>query len=112
MEVTATARFVRASPSKVRPVARLVHGRSVDDALKVTEFGKQKAAVLIGRTLRSAIANAQSNDEMSSGELRVKEAIVDEGPRLKRYWSRARGTVRPIQKRTCHIRIVLTDEPD
>ena len=110
MQVEATMRFARLSPSKARPVARLISGLPVSEALKITQFSPQKAATLLGKTLQSAIANAQNNAELEVDALRVKEAIVNEGPRLRRYWPRARGSASPIRKRMCHIRIVLTDD--
>lgn len=109
MDVTAKTRFVRISPSKARDLARELQGLPVADALKVTQFSARKAAPLIGKTLKSAIANAENNAELSVDDLKVKEAVVDEGPRMRRHWARARGGVSPVIKRMSHIRIVLTD---
>jgi large subunit ribosomal protein L22 len=109
MDVKATARFVRLSPFKARDLIRRLKGQPVAEALKVTEFSSRKAAVLIGKTLKSALANAEKNAKLDVDDLTVKEAVIDEGPRLKRHWQRARGMASPILKRTCHIRIVLTD---
>jgi len=109
MDVTATTRFVRISPSKARDLARELRGLPVAEALKIAEFSPRKAAPLIGKTLKSAIANAENNAELSVDDLRVKEAIVNEGPRMRRHWARARGGVSPVIKRMSHIRIVLTD---
>ena len=109
MDVKATTKYVRISPFKARDLAHRVQGMPVGEALKITDLSERKAAFLIGKTLRSAIANAQNNAGLSVDELVVKEAVVNEGPRLKRYWPRARGSVSPIIKRTSHIQIVLTD---
>lgn len=109
MDVTATAKYVRSSPSKARDLARRMLGLPVGEALKITEFSDRKAAFLIGKTLKSAIANAENNAKLSVDELRVKEAVIGDGPSLKRYRARARGRAGRILKRTCHIRIVLTD---
>jgi large subunit ribosomal protein L22 len=109
MDISATARFVRLSPSKARDLARKLQGLPVADALKITELSPRKAAALIGKTLKSAMSNAENNADLRPDGLRVKTAVIDEGPRLKRHWPRARGSVRPILKRMCHIRIVLTD---
>lgn len=95
--------------SKARPLARRLRGLPVAEALALTQFSKMKAAQYLGKTLKSAIANAQNNADMSVDALRVKEAIVDEGPRLKRHWHRARGSASPVMKRLCHVEIVLTD---
>jgi large subunit ribosomal protein L22 len=110
MEVKAIARRVRMSPTKARDLAREIQGKSVAEALRTTTISERKAAFQIGKTLKSAIANAESNADLDVDDLRVKEALIDEGPRMKRYWPRARGMVRHIQKKTCHIKIVLTDD--
>jgi large subunit ribosomal protein L22 len=85
-------------------------GRSVPEALNITQASRRKAAFQLGKTLKSAIANAENNAGLSAEELYVKEAVVDEGPRMRRYWPRARGMVSPIQKKFSHIRIILSDE--
>jgi large subunit ribosomal protein L22 len=110
MDVESVSKFVRLSPSKARDLARRMRGLGISDALKVTEFDPRKAARMIGKTLKSAVADAEHNADLSVDHLRVKDAVVEEGPRLKRWWPRARGSASPILKRTCHIRIVLTDE--
>lgn len=112
MKVTAKTKFVRMSPSRARDLARQMRGMTVDEALRVTDLSERKAAALLGKTLKSAIANAENNANLDTASLRVEEAIVDEGPRMKRYWPRARGMVSPILRRMCHIKIVLTDGED
>ncbi len=109
MDVTATARFVRISPTKVRDLTRAIQGKSVDEALRITSFNKRKGAFLVGKTLKSAIANAEHNADLSADDLFVKEAVVDGGPTIKRFRPAARGMAKPIQKKTSHIRITLTD---
>ncbi len=109
MDVTAVMKFAHLSPSKARDLARHVQGKPVAEALKVAQFSTRKAATLIGKTLRSAIANAENNADLKVDQLVVKEAVVQEGPRMRRFWPRARGGVSPVAKRMCHIRIVLTD---
>jgi large subunit ribosomal protein L22 len=110
MEIQAIAKRVRMSPTKARDLAREIQGKSVADALRVTTVGERKAAFQIGKTLKSAIANAESNADLDVDDLWVKEAQIDEGPSMRRYWPRARGMVRHIRKKTCHIKIVLTDD--
>ena len=112
MQVTATTKFVRLSPTKARDLARRVQGLPVSDAMALTDFSPRKAAEMIGKTLKSAIANAQNNENLSADDLVVKEAVVDDGPTMRRYWPRARGGASPIKKRMCHIRVVLTDGKD
>jgi large subunit ribosomal protein L22 len=110
MEVTSTYRFARISAFKAREVTREIQGRSASDALDLLTFSPKKAAVLIKKTLKSAIANAENNADLRVDSLLVKEAVVGEGPTFKRFRARARGGASPIRKRTSHIRIVLSDE--
>ena len=110
MDVFAVTKYVRMSPSKARDLARAIQGRSVADALKITEFSERKAAREIGKTLKSAIANAENNASLSADNLVVKMAAIEEGPHLERWWPRARGSASPILRRTSHVRIVLTDK--
>src|SRR5207248_1019090 len=100
----------RISPFKVREVTREIQGLPVSAALDVLAFTPKKAAFLIGKTLKSAVANAENNANLKVDGLVVKEAVVGEGPTLKRIMARARGSASGILKRTSHIRIVLTDE--
>lgn len=109
MEVAATMKFARMSALKGRLLVAKIQGLPVNEALKITEFKGRKAAALIGKTLKSAIANAENNAKLAVDSLRVKEAVINEGPRMRRFWPRARGSVSPVLKRTCHVRIVLTD---
>lgn len=110
MEVQATTKYVRMSPSKARDLARSIQGLPVPEALRLTQFSERKAAFQLGKTLKSAIANAENNANLSAEDLYVREAVVEEGPRIKRFWPRARGMVSPVQKKTSHIKITLTDK--
>ena len=110
MEVRSTYRYARISPFKVREVTREIQGLPVSRALDVLAFTPKKAAFLIGKTLKSAVANAENNANLKVDGLVVKEAVVGEGPSFKRIMARARGSASGIIKRTSHIRIVLTDE--
>lgn len=110
MEVQAITKFVRISPEKARHVARLLQGKTANDALAVVDLVPRKAARLMGKTLRSAIANAENNFDLRCDDLTVKEAIVGPGPTLKRFRPRARGMAGKILKRTSHFTITLTDE--
>jgi large subunit ribosomal protein L22 len=94
----------------VREVTREIQGLPVSAALDVLSFTPKKAAWLIGKTLKSAVANAENNANLKVEGLVVKEAVVGEGPSFKRIMARARGSASRIIKRTSHIRIVLTDE--
>ena len=110
MEVRSIYKYARISPFKAREVTREIQGLPVSAALDLLAFTPKKAAFLIGKTLKSAIANAENNANLKPDGLVVKEAIVGEGPTLKRIMARARGSASGILKRTSHIRIVLSDE--
>jgi large subunit ribosomal protein L22 len=109
MEVLATTKYQRMSPSKVGDVTRMIQGLSASRALEVLRFIPRKSARLVEKTLKSAIANATNNAKLAPDTLLVKQAVANEGPRLKRWQPKARGSAGPIIKRTSHIRIVLTD---
>jgi large subunit ribosomal protein L22 len=110
MEVRSIYKYARISPFKVREVTREIQGLPVSAALDLLAFTPKKAAFLINKTLKSAIANAENNMNLKPDGLVVKEAVVGEGPTFKRIMARARGSASRILKRTSHIRIVLTDE--
>lgn len=110
MLVRSTTKYARISPKKAREVAREIQGLAVSDALDTLTYTPKKSAQLINKTLKSAVANAENNHELSADELIVKEAVIGEGPTLKRFKPRARGSAGAILKRTSHIFITLTDE--
>ncbi len=110
MEVRSIYKYAQISPFKVREVTREIQGLPVSAALDVLAFTPKKAAFLINKTLKSAIANAENNANLKADGLVVKEAVVGEGPTFKRMIARARGSGSQILKRTSHIRIVLSDE--
>jgi large subunit ribosomal protein L22 len=110
MEVRSTYRYAKISPFKAREVTREIQGLPVSAALDIVAFSPKKAAALINKTLKSAVANAENNANLKVDGLVVKEATVGEGPTMKRMMTRARGSGSQILKRSSHIRIVLTDE--
>jgi large subunit ribosomal protein L22 len=110
MQVKSTHRYAKISAFKAREVTRAIQGLPATDALDLLRFTPKKAALLIIKTLKSAIANAENNNNMNAASLVVKEAVVGEGPTMKRSQPKARGSAGPIRKRTSHIRIILTDE--
>jgi large subunit ribosomal protein L22 len=110
MEAKAVGKFLRTSPRKARQVADAIRGRAAGDALNVLALTPRKAARLIEKILRSAVANARERggrDQLDA--LTVSEIQVGPGPTLKRWLPRARGRATPIRKRTSHIRIILRD---
>lgn len=110
MEVKATARNVRISASKGRDLARALKGKSYSAALKAVDFSPRKAARVLGAVIRSAGANARENNRVDPETLSVAKAVFDEGPSMRRFWPRARGSASPIEKQTSHVTVVLTDE--
>ena len=110
MEVRSTYRYAKISAFKVREVTRAIQGLPVSAALDLVAFSPKKAAGLINKTLKSAVANAENNANLRVDGLVVKEATVGEGPTMKRMMPRARGSGSRILKRSSHIRIILTDE--
>lgn len=112
MEVRAITRYVKIAPQKARQVARLLQGKMAAEALGVVELIPRKAARLMEKTLRSAIANAENNHDLDESSLIVKEAIVGAGPTMKRFRAKARGMAGRIHKRTSHFTIVLSNEEE
>lgn len=109
MEVRAIHKYARISAKKARDVAREIQGLPVSDALDTLTYTPKKAAFLIGKTLKSAVANAENNHELVADTLVVKEASICEGPSSRRFKPRARGSASAIIKRTSHIYITLTE---
>jgi large subunit ribosomal protein L22 len=109
MEARAVARHLRVSPLKARQVADLVRGKDVDEAVGILRYTNKKSAPLIGKVLKSAIANAEHNYDMDSGELFISEIYVDEGPTLKRMRPRAYGRADVRRHRTSHITVIVRE---
>ena len=110
MQIQSTTNYAHISAFKAREVAREIQGLPVAAALDLVAFSPKKAAALIAKTLKSAIANAENNNNLRAESLVVKEARIGEGPTAKRFQPKARGSAGPILKRSSHIRIVVTDE--
>ena len=110
MQIKSIYRGARISAFKCREVTREIQGLPVSAALDILAFTPKKAATLVAKTLKSAVANAENNNNLRADRLVVQEATVGEGPTFKRFQPKARGSAGPIRKRTSHIRIILTDE--
>ncbi|HSI34467.1 MAG: 50S ribosomal protein L22 [Phycisphaerae bacterium] len=108
MAFKATHRFARITPRKARLILDLIRGRQVDDALALLKFSKKRAAVLVEKVVKSAVANA-GEQEADTGSLFVKEAWADPGPTIKRFQPKDRGKAYSIMKRTSHL-VVTLDE--
>ena len=109
MRVTATAKYVRISPRKVRLVANVIIGRPVEEAAAILRFMPNAAARDVAKVLRSATANAENNFNLTADDLRVVSAVANEGPTLKRIRPRAQGRAFQILKRTSHISVSVSD---
>jgi large subunit ribosomal protein L22 len=113
MEATARARDIRIAPRKMRLVVDLIRGRKVEDALVILQGTEKKAAPLIEKILRSAVANVlhvagdEAATRVSVDDLFVKTAFVDGGPFLKRFRPRPMGRANRIRKRTSHVTVVV-----
>lgn len=103
-------RGARISPTKVRPVARLIVGKSIDDAVNILEMSKRRGAVLLKQALLAAQANADQA-EVDLRQLIVTEARVDEGQTVKRLRPKDRGRAHQILKRSSHIMVVVDQRP-
>lgn len=109
--VTATARFVRATPMKARRVIDLVRGKRVEDALNILRFAPQAAAEPVAKLVASAVANAENNQGLDSRSLVVSSIYANEGPVMKRIKPGSHGRAFRIRKRTSHITVVLESRP-
>jgi large subunit ribosomal protein L22 len=109
MEVKAVTRYVRMAPRKARLVTELIKGKPVEEALTILRFVPKKAARLVDKTLRSAVANAEQNPNIDVDTLYIKRIFVDEGPTMKRWRARAMGRATKIIKRTSHITVILDE---
>jgi ribosomal protein L22 len=106
--VRAHARYVRTSARKARMVCGHLRGKSVQEARAILAFTPREVARDWSKLLESAVANAESNHELLEDDLIVREAYADEGPTIKRFRPRAKGSASPIHKRTSHLTITLT----
>ncbi|EKP94853.1 MULTISPECIES: 50S ribosomal protein L22 [Thermaerobacter] len=112
MEARAVARFVRLSPRKARQVVDLVRGKPVGEALTLLRFTPKRAARIVEKVVRSAVANATNNHDLDEDRLYIVKAYVDEGPRLKRWRPRARGRAFPILKPTSHVTVIVAERKE
>lgn len=109
MESRAVTKFVRLSPRKVRLVVDQIRGKGVEEALDVLKFTPKRSALIVSKTLRTAVANAENTQSVDVDRLYVKQAKVDEAGMWKRFMPRAQGRATRIRKRLSHITIVLDE---
>ena len=110
MEVKASAKYIRISPRKIHKLVGAVKGKPVGTALNTLKFMPQKAAGILEKVIRSAVANADQNSDVDIDLLVVRNIVADQGPTLKRWRARARGRAARILKRTSHITVILDEE--
>ena len=110
MEAKAVTKYVRVSASKVRMIVKAVKGQPVEHGIDRLKFMPQKAARIVEKTVRSAVANADQHPDMDVDALVIQNIIADEGPTLKRFKARARGRGSRILKRTSHITVILSEK--
>ena len=110
IEVKAVSRYVRISPRKVHKLIGAVKGKPVEVGLNTLKFMPQKAAGVVGKVIRSALANADQNPDVDVDSLVIRNIVADQGPTLKRFRARARGRGTRILKRTSHITVILAEE--
>ncbi len=112
MQAKAVAKYIRISPRKVRQVVDLIRGKGVGEAFAILKFTPNHSAEAVEKVLKSAVANAEHNYEMTADSLVVKEIFVDQGPTLKRTNPRAMGRADLIRKRTSHITVIVSEEKE
>lgn len=112
MKVRAINRYVMISPQKLRLVCDEVRGMDAEQAKIMLSFLPQKGAEIIGKTLDSAMANAENNFDLNPGDLYIDEIYANEGPRLRRFTAGARGRYKPRVKRTSHLTVILAEREE
>ena len=110
MEVRAVSKFVRISPRKVHVLVDAIKGKPVESGLQMLKFMPQKAAGILEKIIRSAVANADQNANVDVDLLVIRNITADQGPTLKRWKARARGRGTRILKRTSHITVILDEK--
>ena len=112
VQVQAKARYLRISARKVRVVADQIRGKGYEEAEALLSFSPRGASVPVLKLLRSAGANAENNVDLDPEDMLISRITVDEGPTMRRYRPRARGRATRIEKRSCHVTLTLTPDPD
>ena len=109
MEIKSKVKYARAGAVKTRETARLIAGRDVNSALAILSFSQKKAGALIEKLLKSAVSLAEQKRVIDVDKLYVKSISVNQGPYLKRYRPRARGSSAPYKRKQSHIELVLDE---
>ena len=109
MQIKSSTRFIRVSPARARNVADLIRGLAVSDAMSIVRYTPTKAAGIVEKTLRSAIANAKAQKIEDVNAMKITKITVDGGPIIRRFIARAMGRATRIRKRTAHITMLLNE---
>lgn len=112
MEAKAVAKYVRMSPSKLKPVTDLVRGKNLNEALTILKFTPGKGSELVEKVVMSAAANAENNHSMNPDNLYVAEVYANQGPTMKRFRAGAQGRASMILKRSSHIGVTLKERKE
>ena len=110
MEVRVISKDTGISATKVRPLVDVVRGKMVNEALSILDLSPKPAARLVTKAVKSAVANAENNYQMSTGDLKIVHIVADDARTLKRFRARARGRAGPIKKRSSHITVVVAEQ--
>jgi large subunit ribosomal protein L22 len=112
MKVKAVAKDIGITPQKVRLVINMIRGKKVDEALTILRFLPTPTAKAVAKVIRSAVANAENNFQMSPAELKITDISADKGHTLKRYRAQSRGRINPILKRSSNITVFVAEEEE
>ena len=112
MEAKAVAKYVRMSPIKLKPIADLVRGKDLEEALTILKFTPGKGSEIIEKVVLSAAANAENNHEMNRDNLYVAEVYANQGPTMKRWRAGAQGRASMILKRSSHVGVTLKEKDE
>jgi large subunit ribosomal protein L22 len=109
MEVRAISKDTGISPSKMRLLVNMVKGKPVEEAMNILRFAPTPNAKIVLKTIKSAVANAENNFQMTPADLKIVKITADEARMLKRFRARARGRANQILKRSSHITVVVSE---
>jgi large subunit ribosomal protein L22 len=110
MEVNATAKYIRIAPRKLRIVMNLIRGKKVSEAFAILKFTPKVGSEVVEKVLRSAVANAEHNNDMNVDNLYVSTCFVDQGPTMKRIHPRSRGQAFKILKHSSHVTVCVSEK--
>lgn len=110
MEARAIAKFVRVSPRKMKPIADMVRGKAVKEALAILKYTPRKGARIFYKVMKSAVANAENNHEMTMDSLVVAQIYANQGPVMKRFKAGSMGRANPVKHRTSHVGVVVAEK--